>query len=212
MELTHLDEHGNICTRHAHAASSELLAFALVGSRAPGFHHDLASKLQGLMMAIDEIGEVSGDIPPAVMRAIDTAQDALREVLGLLNGNRTLTMPPVRTRISLADLLACAAERVYVNLRDTPTTASVEVPVPALTHALALVLDAAGGPGRGRTVEVTTVVSEGHATITIVASSDATENIGESLAIARFALLREQGDLQCAAEGSRLVVRLPVVA
>ena len=209
MELTHLDEHGNICTRHAQATTSELLALALVGSRAPGFHHDLASKLQGLMMAIDEIGEVSGDIPPPVMRAIDTAQGALREVLGLLNGNRTLTKPPVRTRIALADLLARAAERVYVNLRDTPTSASVEVPVPALTHALALVLDVAGGPGRGRTVEVTTVVADGQATITIGASSQVAENSAESLALATFALQREHGDLRCAADGSRFVVRLP---
>jgi hypothetical protein len=211
VDLSHLDEHGNICTRHAPATGSEILALALIGSRAPGFHHDLASKLQGLMMAIDEIGEVSGEIPPPVMRAMETAQGALREVLGLLNGNRTLTKPPVRTRIALADLLARAAERVYVNLHDTPTSVTVEVPVAALTHALALVLDVAGGPGRGRTVEAATVVSEGHATISIGAASQSVEAAGASLAIARFALVREQGDLRCAGDGSRLVVRLPVV-
>jgi len=212
VDLSHLDEHGNICTRHAHATGSELLALALVGSRAPSFHHDLASKLQGLMMAIDEIGEVSGEIPPPVMRAIDTAQGALREVLVLLNGNRTLTKPPVRTRIPLADLLARAAERVYVNLHDTPTSVSVEVAVPAMTHALALVLDVAGGPGRGRSVEATTVVEAGHAVISIGAASESSHNAGESLAIASFALQRERGTLHCAGEGSRIVVRLPVVA
>lgn len=208
MDLSHLDEHGNICTRHAPAPSSELLALALVGSRAPGFHHDIASKLQGLMMALGEIGEI-GEIPPPVMRAIDTAQVALREVLQLLNANRTLTKPPVRTRIALADLLARAAERVYTNLNDTPTSVTVEVPVPAMTHALSLVLDVAGGPGRGRTVEATTVVEAGHAVITIGASPESPGNAGESLAIASFALQREHGSLRCA--GSSIVLRLPVV-
>jgi hypothetical protein len=208
VDLSHLDEHGNICTRHAHATSDELLALALVGSRAPGFHHDLASKLQGLMMAIEEIGEVSGTIPPPVMRAIDTAQGALRDVLGLLNGNRTLTKPPVRAKIPLADLLARAAERVYVNLRDTPTSVSIDVPIPAMTHAIALVLDVAGGPGRGRTVEVTTAVEAGHATITFGTSPESSPNAGESLALASFAIKREHGELRCA--DSHIVVRLPV--
>ena len=98
--MHHVDEDGHPCTHHAPASTSELLALALVGSRAPSFNHDLASKLQGLMMAVDEISEVSGEVPPPVMRAIQTAQGALRDVLALLTTNRALTKPPVKCAAS----------------------------------------------------------------------------------------------------------------
>ena len=91
---SHLDEHGQPCSHHPAATDQDLLSLALVGSRAPSFHHDLASKLQGLMMAIDEISEVSGEVPPPVLRAIETAHGALREVLALLGTNRApVTVP-----------------------------------------------------------------------------------------------------------------------
>ena len=82
MDLRHLDEHGEVCTRHAPVPDGDLLALALVGSRAPSFHHDLASKLQGLMMAIDEIGEVAGDVPPPVMHAIETVENRRKQDQG----------------------------------------------------------------------------------------------------------------------------------
>jgi hypothetical protein len=142
--LAHLDEHGRPCTHHPAATSAPLLALALVGSRAPSFHHDLASKLQGLMMAVDEIGEVSGDVPPPVIRAIDTARGALRDVLSLLGGNRALTKPPIPAATPLGELVARAAERVYVTFHCTPPAVTVEVPPPAMIHALSLVIDVAG--------------------------------------------------------------------
>ncbi len=209
MAATHLDEHDRACTLHPAPTRDELLPLAIVGSRAPSFHHDLASKLQGLMMAIDEIGEISGEVAPPLVRALDTAHTALRDVLELLNTNRALTKAPTKTPTTVGALLTRAAERVYVNLRGPIVPANLECSVPAMTHALALVLDVAGGPGRGRGVDVTTVVYGGHVVLTIVASPEPPANAGESLALAAFTLHRDAGELRCAGEGSRLIVRLP---
>ena len=107
---SHLDEHGKVCTRHPAAAVDELLSLAIVGSRAPSFHHDLASKLQGLMMAIDEIGELTGEGSPSVAHAIETAHTTLREVLGLLNVNRALTKAPTKSRTTLAEMMTARRE------------------------------------------------------------------------------------------------------
>lgn len=209
MAVTHLDEHDRVCTLHAAPTREELLPLAIVGSRAPSFHHDLASKLQGLMMAIDEIGEISGEAAPPLVRALDTAHTALRDVLELLNTNRALTKAPTKTRTTLGALLTRAAERVYVNLRGPIVLANLECSVPAVTHALALVLDVAGGPGRGRSVDVTSVLEGARVELTIVASPAPPANAGESLALAAFTLRRDAGELRCADAGSRLIVHLP---
>ena len=209
--VTHLDEYGRVCTRHPAPSSSEILSLAVVGSRAPSFHHDLASKLQGLMMAIDEISEVAEDSPPPLARALETAHTTLREVLQLLNANRALTKAPTKTRATLAELTARASERVYVSLRGDIVVASLEGAVPALIHALALVLDVAGGPGRGRVVEAKTAIDERSVVMTISIMGDPPPTMSEALALAAFVFAREGGELRCAGEGTRLVVRLPVL-
>ncbi len=210
--LSHLDDEGRPCTHHSPAAESELLALALVGSRAPSFNHDLASKLQGLMMAIDEISEVSGEVPPPVLRAIETAHTALREVLALLGTNRALTKVPVPARMPIGELLARAAERVFVTFRCASLAAEVEVPPPAMIHALSLVIDVAGGPGRGRTVEATAELADKTIVVSIGCAAEQPPSSGEALALAAFVLERAGGSLTCAAGGSRLVVCLPASA
>jgi hypothetical protein len=207
----HLDEHDQICTRHPAAPSDDLLSLAIVGSRAPSFHHDLASKLQGLMMAIDEIGElVAADSPP-ITRAIETAHTTLREVLGLLNVNRALTKAPTKSRTTFAEIAARASERVYVSLKVTIPAATLEVSSPSLIHALALVFDVAGGPGRGRALAATAELAGGRVVMTLTASPEPPPNAAESLALAAFVFAREGGELRCADEGRALIVRLPVV-
>jgi hypothetical protein len=208
---SHLDEHGNVCTRHPVAASDELLSLAIVGSRAPSFHHDLASKLQGLMMAIDEIGELTGEDSQPVVRAVETAHTTLREVLGLLNVNRALTKAPTKSRTTFAEVVARGSERVYVNLKIAIPAAALEVSTPSLIHALALVFDVAGGPGRGRTLMATAEVAGGNVSLTLIAAGEPPPNAAESLALAAFVLGREGGELRCADEGRAYIVRLPVV-
>src|SRR5204862_978267 len=154
----------------------------------------------------------SGEVPPPVMRAIQTAQGALRDVLALLTTNRALTKPPVSSRMSIGDLLTRSAERVYVALQCATPDVTVDVPPPAMIHALSLVLDVAGGPGRGRTVEATAALDGAAIAISFGASSECPPHTSEALALAGFALQRERGSLSCASQGSRLVVRLPIVA
>jgi len=147
----HVDETGAPCARHPAAAIEPLLQLALVGSRAPVFHHDCASKLQGLMMALDELRELTANGDPQLTSAVEIALESMHGIHALLNANRALTKPPQRTEIALGDLVGRAAERAGVALRGTLPEAMVTVAVPATTHALALAIDVAGGARRGRT-------------------------------------------------------------
>ena len=210
MDLLHRDESGHPCTRHPAADPAELLALALVGSRAPSFHHDLASKIQGLMMSIDEIGELAAGADPELLRAVELAHSSLRDVLALLNANRAMTKAPAKSPIALGELVTRAAERVYVKLGGELPAAKLEVSVPTVMHALSLVFDVAGGPGRGRALQAATVIEAGTVVLTVPASPEPPPNAAASLALATFVLESEGGSLRCAGEGTRLVVRLPV--
>src|SRR5215217_6528111 len=92
------------------------MQLAMVGSRAPAFHHDCASKLQGLLMALDELTELTEHGDPHVIRAIEVALEASRELNALLNVNRSLTKPTVRSSIAVQTLVGQAADRVGVRL------------------------------------------------------------------------------------------------
>ena len=74
MTIQHLDEQEMPCTWHANATFEELMVLAIVGSRAQGFHHDVASKLQGLQMSLDEISERCQH-DPQLTRATESALD-----------------------------------------------------------------------------------------------------------------------------------------
>jgi hypothetical protein len=211
VTIEHLDDQGQPCARHPAATIEELMFLAIVGSRASGFHHDLASKLQGLMMSLDEIGELS-ESDPQLTRAAQTSLDSLREVLALLNVNRALTKPPVRTAVAFREILARAAERVYVSFSGEIVDATIETSAPAMIHALSLALDVAAGPGRGRTLSATARLDDTHVELRLACSSPPPSNSGESLAIATFVLERDRGSLRCSHDGALLIVRLPLVA
>ena len=208
MDPIHKDEHDRACTRHPVSASDQLLALAVLGARAPSFHHDIASKLQALMMAIDELTEIAGNSLPPLTRAIDTADVALEDVLELLNRSRALTKAPSRTRTTLSELLARSGERVHVNLRGAIPSVNLEVSVPWVTHALALVLDVAGGPGRGRWIDAAIALDGSHTSITLTTIPEAPSNASDLMALASFVLVREGGELRCAGDGRQIVVRL----
>lgn len=191
-------------------SQQRLLELALVGSRMPGFHHDAASKLQSLMMALDEISELSEDADPAVRSAIDTAHTALRELHQMFTANRALTKPPQRTGVMLRDLVQRAAERVGVKVRGELPECVVHVPAPAITHVLAQLLDIAAGPSHlGRVVDASLHIDD---TILLALSGPLeamqkpVANAGEVVALAAFVLEREGGAL---AAGERYEIRLP---
>jgi hypothetical protein len=210
LAIEHLDEEGAPCAHHGAAAPEVLLQLAMVGSRAPAFHHDCASKLQGLVMALDELSELTENGDPQLVRAIEAASDASRELNALLNTNRALTKPAARTPIALKVLLAGAAHRVAVTLQGTLPDAMVNVTVPAATHALALAFDVAAGTGRARTLAVVATVGAREVDIAMPAAPAQPSNASESIAIATFVMARDGGRLWCARAGDRLFVRLLV--
>lgn len=205
----HVDATGAPCARHPAANEASLMQLALVGSRAPAFHHDCASKLQGLVMALDELGELTEHGDPQILRALEGALDASRELNALLNVNRALTKPPGRTDIALPELVARAAQRVGITVKGALPEVVVCVSVPAMTHGLALVFDVAAGAGRGRTLAVTATQVAGAVELVLPTAPTTPLSAAESLAIATFVVARDGGRLWCAAQGDRLHVRLP---
>ena len=131
-------------------SDESILDLALVGSRARGFNHDAASKLQRLMMATSEAEELAGPNPSADHRAtIDSLHSALAELEALFAEFRLLTKgrEPATTRI--AGVLQRAARRANLVLAlDLDPTLTSVVSEPELVQALAVLLDAAdrGGP------------------------------------------------------------------
>jgi hypothetical protein len=195
------------CTRHV-PANDKLLAFAAVGTRISGFHHDAASKLQSLVMALDEIGELIGEEPSDVRTATETAQTAVRQLHGLLTANRALAKPPQVTRTQLAQLLQRGADHYSVKLRGELPAYEVMASPPSMTHALSLLLDMlAGLPAQGRVVEIAAASDGARVTLTLSGNVDAThQHANELVAVAAFMIAREGGALRCGAK--RFVVEL----
>src|SRR4051812_24577206 len=108
----HRDESGGACKIHGPSSADSLLALATIGSRMPGFHHDCASKLQSLMMSLEEIMELAQS--REVQQATETAQLALRELNQLFTSNRALAKAPYLTRGTLGDLIARSTARAGV--------------------------------------------------------------------------------------------------
>jgi hypothetical protein len=207
--IEHIDETGAPCTRHPAASTAALYQLALVGSRAPAFHHDCASKLQGLVMALDELSELTENGDPALIRAIESAMEVSRELNGLLNLNRALTKPAAKTAIAVGELMKTAAGRVGVTLSGALPAATVMVTGPAMTHALALTIDVAAGSGRGRALAITATTVGRDIELALPAATNQPANASESLAIATFVVARDGGKLWCSESGDRVFVRLP---
>jgi hypothetical protein len=207
--IDHVDETGAPCARHPAAEIENLLQLALVGSRAPVFHHDCASKLQGLVMALDEIRELTLNGDPQLTSALEIALDSMHELHALLNANRALTKPPRRTEIAVGDLVGRAAERAGVALHGTLPDAMVSVAVSPATHALAIAIEVAVGARRGRTLVIDGGLVAREVELVLHAVAPSPADASEALAIATFVVTRDGGRLWCAAAGDRLVLRLP---
>lgn len=211
MTPSHLDENGEVCTEHP-ANLEALLTFATIGARMSSFNHDLASKLQGMMMALDEIDELlqrAGD--PNLRRAAQTAQLSLKEASALLVANRALTRTGTRSRTALRDLVQAATGRMGIALRGALPDAELEATVPLLAHALGLALDALAGTGRGRALDVAASLDGARAQLVFTSPAEPTKVLGDALALASFVIGREGGELRCGRD-RRLHVRLALAA
>jgi len=207
--IEHLDETGQPCTRHA-VSRDKLLTYAALGSRVSGFHHDAASKLQSLVMALDEIGELIGEEASELRTATETAQTAVRQLHGLLSANRALAKTPQPTRALLPELLARAAERHGVKLRGEVGTIEVMVAPPSITHCFAMLFDMlAGPPPGGRAVDVAAASDGDRARITVTGNVEAAHpNANELIALSVFMIEREDGSMRCGPK--TFVIELPV--
>lgn len=205
----HVDEGGEPCARHAPPRPDVLISLALVGTRATGFNHDLASKLQGLLMTLEDLAERLGDRgEPELHRAASEASLAAQEIAGLVTESRALTRSPGPSRRTLRELLAASCDRAGVELLAELPEVELDVIAPHVVHALALAIEVAAGPGRGRPLESTCRVDGGRVELVLVAAAKATSYASEYLALASAILRRDRGDLRCG-EG-RLVIWLPL--
>jgi hypothetical protein len=212
----HLDETGQPCTRHV-PSTEAMFAWAAIGARIAGFHHDSASKLQSLMMAIDEATELLGDERDDVRRALDTATTSLRDLHGLLTENRALARAPQRKPVALADLLRKASIRQGVKLEGDLGSFSVLAAAPSIVHALGLLCDQTAGPATGtRLVSIAVSATDSVVTAELTGSASAAPSsvssghTNESVAVAAFLLQREEGSLRCTSRG--FVIQLPLAA
>ena len=201
---SHDDETGAPCTRHVPLASDVILTYAAIGARVSSFHHDVASKLQSLMMAIDEISELaSDDVRPVAA----TAMTALQELNQLLVVNRALAKAPQRKPTKLRDLVARAAERHGVRIRGDVLDINVVVALPSIAHALDMLFDMLAGPLKGpRSVALEVTQTGDRVTLALTAMTKF-EAHPELIELAAFLLGREEGALSCTPNG--FVVVLP---
>jgi hypothetical protein len=203
----HFDETGRPCTRHSPASPQTMLGLALLGSRMPSFHHDVASKLQSLMMALEEVEELADN--DDMRFAAKTASSAVREMQALFSANRALARPPHRMPAPIGELVAAAAQRAGIRTHGSLPAVHVEVSLSAITHALAIVFDLAAGEHRlGRALELTATVDGDSIVVELPCTESLPASSGETLALASFALLREQGELRCGP--SSFAIRLPL--
>jgi hypothetical protein len=207
--IGHLDEDGKPCAEHP-ANLEALLVYATIGSRVSSFNHDIASKLQGMMMALDEIEEMFDRLDSSdLQRATETAQGSLKEANVLLQANRALTRTSTKTRAQLRDVVRSAGERVGVDVRGNVPDGEVETVVPLLAHGLGLAIDALAGNGRSRFVDVIASRDGDRAALVFASTAEPTKTLGEALALASFVVTRANGELRCGRD-RRLHVQLPV--
>ena len=191
------------------AASDQLMQWAAIGSRISGFHHDSASKLQSLMMALDESTELLGEERPEVARSLEIAMTALRELHGLLTENRSLAKAPARKDMKLADLLKRASARAGVRLTGDIPELTVHVAPPSMVHAIALLLDAHGGPPQGARVIAVDVKQESRLIVALTGAATQ-ESALDPIAVATWLIEREDGAVFSAPAGVQL--HLPLAA
>jgi len=188
--------------------SDQLLAWAAVGSRISGFHHDSASKLQSMMMAIDEATELA-ESHPDIARPLETAMAGLKELHALLTENRALAKAPVRKAMPVRDLLQRAAARSAVNLSGELPAGNVFVAPSSMVQALSLLCETIAGTAQGaRAISVQATVGD-KATITLAGTPPASSTL-DAITVATWLIEREEGSVDSAPRG--YVIQLPTTA
>lgn len=207
--LVHLGDDDTPCKIHAPATMTSIMSLASIGARMSPFNHDIASKLQGLMMSLDELDELiekSGDAD--LRRALEGAHSAVKDLNTLLTANRTLTRGARPTRTTLRDVVRHAAERSGAVLGGEVVAAPIECSVPALAHAISLAMEVCAGMQRLRSMQLTSQIVDGYGEVAFAFNGAPPGNASDLLALSAYCLGRERGTLHCAA--TQLVIRMPL--
>ncbi len=144
-----------------------ILDLALVGSRARGFNHDAASKLQRLMMATSEAEELAGPEASADHRmAIESLHSALAELEVLFAEFRTLAKGSEPAELDVAVVLARAARRANVVLAlDVSPGLKAIGREPELVQVLSHMFDVIGGTQPTRAIRLRGLREAGRAVL-----------------------------------------------
>lgn len=205
----HLDERGEPCATHPQIRPEAMLLLALVGTRATGLNHDLASKLQGLLMTLEDLAERLGERGEAdLARAATEASTSAQDLVEIVTASRALTRQPGPSRQTLRELVAASCQRAGIELTAELVDAEIEIIAPHVVHALALVIEVAGGLGRGRPLESSCRHVNDGVELVLTAAPRTTSYASEYLALAGAVLRRSGGDLRCGP--SRITVWLPI--
>lgn len=203
----HVDENGGPCTHHAPVRPDVMMTLAMVGTRANGLNHDLASKLQGLLMTLENLVEQLAERGESELhRAAEDASAAAQDLAGLVMGSRQLTRSPGPSRRPLRELIDASCERAGLHLQTQLVNADVKVVVPHAIHALSLAIEVAGGPGRSRPLDSECRLVDGRIELVLPAARQTTSYASEYLALAAEILRRDGGDVRCGAD--RIVIWL----
>jgi hypothetical protein len=174
-----------------------VMQLAAIGSRQSGFNHDIASKMQGIMMALDELGELIEPLGDEdLQRAASTAVLALRELNQLLTASRALTKPQVKARVLLHELVVKGCERSGVSVRVALPDAACELGMPLALQGLALAIDVAAGTGRNRELAPRLELATDHALLILPRAPTANTNAETMLEIATWIFGRDGVELQ----------------
>jgi hypothetical protein len=215
----HVDESGVPCERHPTGMSSGVLHHALVGSRTQGTHHDLASRLQSLLMAIEEIVELAQQTPKDgdLRIAADTALAALTQANDILAAHRSFARGSgERVRAFVRDLLTRASRRTGVSV-DVSSLGDVEINVlPARAEqALALLLEVLGADlVAARKVTAEVEITDTSTVLTLRGGDPGAPRAQATdlVTLASYALGCDHGRLRCGAAGEpdRFIIAYPV--
>ncbi len=190
--MDHDGDGGGPCTRHTLGSLDPLLGLAMVGSRASGFQHDVASKLQSLVMSLEEIGDRADALDdPDLVVALTAAREAVRDMTAQLQNFRQLSRQPPAAPIPLREVFARAAERAALHVRTEPSPLVIVASAAEVVHAVALLLD--GALGRATPRELDVAFSPRGFALAMGASN-------EAVTVATYVFRRCGGTLRCTAD------------
>jgi hypothetical protein len=210
----HLGRDGHPCDEHP-ARVDDLLGLATLGAAAFSVMHDVASGLQALAAAIDELEALADTEGSEETRAaVAAASSALAQTNKMFVDARHAISGGNRIRdAARVDLLVQKAiDRADARcppLRGAPT-AEIAAVIPILTHVISSLIDTAAGSGHAE-VTVTADGDEVEIGIRATEPENPPRSVGGTLAIAAGVIADHGGTLRCDRDAAlaRFAIRLP---